>query len=135
MRLITIILLITFSSQALSADWEILLDDPELKAEIDAERIKPVNKYVFEATFRFTHPAYLKNADNGGLYNTAHVTSRFDCLHKTYAPYHRVEFSSEIGEGSPIGVVNIPLEKLKFSSLMSGSMNEIMYQRVCGNAG
>lgn len=119
------------SSKTIAEQWQPMAEAQSVTAEIDADSIRPISKNIFQATFRFTHSVAQINRNSGATYFSAEVTSRFDCAGKKFAPFKRVEFAGQKGNGAQIATVKIPEEKIKFTDVQATSMNEIMYDRVC----
>jgi hypothetical protein len=118
------------SAHALAAQWQPIAEYPGISAEIDAASIRARGS-LFEATFRFTHASPQTNRDSGIQYRSAEVQSLFDCDAKKFVPFHRVEFSDARGTGTVIATVVVPESKIRLESITTGSMNDVMLNRVC----
>jgi len=127
-----IILLLVYCINAYAAEsrWMNVAKISNVDAELDENSVVEKNEHT-EATFRFTYTAPQQSKKSGVSFQSAEVKTFFNCKEKTFLPYQRREFSGQQGQGELVGITTLPKFQWKPVPIVLGSMNEIMYTRVC----
>lgn len=128
-HLITSLIIIWHSEMALATNWLLLVDVPPVQLEVDGDSIAAKRDLV-EARFRFDHSKLQKSVAEG-YYQSAEVTSLFNCKDGTYAPYRRIEFEGHNSTGKKISRIVREGSDISFYDPGPGSMGEIMFDHVC----
>lgn len=86
---------------------------------------------LLEATFRFTHSQTQINKTSGKNFLSVEVQGLFDCELKTFAPFHRKEYSDPYGKGDLVGTHVVEESQIQLRPISIGSMNEFMLSHAC----
>lgn len=132
MRIFSLLCLLQITTaNAFAADFQPIAESEAFTANIDVASIKHVSGEIYESSFLFSYSTPQKSHQSGAAYQSALITSRFDCGHKKFAPYRRVEFAEKNKNGPQVATVAIPENKIRYYDIQPTSMNEIMHDAVC----
>ena len=133
MRIFIVTLLFFSSSFSSAANWQPVNGQSKefpILTEVDTTSVKTRGLLV-EATFRFTHFQPQISATTGENFLSAEVKNLFDCELKTFAPFHRTEFSESHGKGKVVGAYAVQNSQIQLRPIVHGSMNEVMLNHIC----
>ncbi|MFZ6863538.1 surface-adhesin E family protein [Undibacterium sp. Ji67W] len=131
-RYVIFLLVFCTNIYASESKWVSIAEISNVAAEFDESSVVVKNELT-EGTFRFTYSAPQKSQNSRSSYQSVEVKALFSCQSKTFVPYHRREFSGQQGKGELVREATLSESQWKLTPIVSGSMNEIMYARVCIN--
>ena len=129
---IGMILLLAASAELPAADWVRVTRSPRFIMEVDAASLRSRGQYT-EAQFRFDYQSSQQDPKTGARYLSAIVTLLFDCSHKKYAPFRRLEFSGHQAGGVTTGSIVRPDKEIRFVDSRADTINAKMLEYVCSH--